>query len=528
MATKTFEELKQMAIQIRDEKTNKQNTATRIGTQMLEHLNKLEQDFLDKDTTEAKFSELGHKTIDRNIYSRINCIISKSDLRQGLFWRADEGVGSVSELGTNIQAATIRLSAYSGLQINVVSIGNSIAPPVLWLDAEERILEIPSTDSVNGIYTAPENTAFLCLNLFPYTESFSARLTKELQNTTVEWTIPKKIYAIKGFEKSIYLDNIVNRNEDAPKYVLEVNSTFGEVDSRRFYFTENNLGNKNVMFTAWDGNNIAIDSQNITIEVVNNILTQEKIICVVGDSITEGKNMPYYIQTCLEERLSEESVQPRFVGTKGGTSGMAGKPTKHEGWYGRSYQWLAGDEIDVSQASPFVNPSTEKLDIYYYRTVKLGLQPTEYIDVVSLGMGFNNTTTKDKADKAFTSMQKIIAAFKADNPNTKFIVQLVTYPAMGNVFQPIDEQKIDKKNSLYYFRKLCIDNYNSNQDSNIIIGDMGLGYDRWYAYPRETVHPVSYYSTDDIQVITDRVHPTEDGTKQMGENIAAVILKQLQ
>lgn len=63
MATKTFEELKQMAIQIRDEKANKQNTATRIGTQMLEHLNKLEQDFLDKDTTEGKFSELELKSL---------------------------------------------------------------------------------------------------------------------------------------------------------------------------------------------------------------------------------------------------------------------------------------------------------------------------------------------------------------------------------------------------------------------------------------------------------------------------------
>ena len=63
MATKTFEELKQMAIQIRDEKTNKQNTATRIGTQMLEHLNKLEQDFLDKDTTEGKFSELEKNSV---------------------------------------------------------------------------------------------------------------------------------------------------------------------------------------------------------------------------------------------------------------------------------------------------------------------------------------------------------------------------------------------------------------------------------------------------------------------------------
>lgn len=55
MATKTFEELKQMAIQIRDEKTNKQNTATRIGTQMLEHLNKLEQEYYDKTNIDEQF-----------------------------------------------------------------------------------------------------------------------------------------------------------------------------------------------------------------------------------------------------------------------------------------------------------------------------------------------------------------------------------------------------------------------------------------------------------------------------------------
>lgn len=61
MATKTFEELKQLAIQIRDEKTNKQNTATRIGTQMLEHLDKLEQDYYDKTATDEKLIELEEK-----------------------------------------------------------------------------------------------------------------------------------------------------------------------------------------------------------------------------------------------------------------------------------------------------------------------------------------------------------------------------------------------------------------------------------------------------------------------------------
>lgn len=61
MATKTFEELKQLAIQIRDEKTNKQNTATRVGTAMLEHINKLEQDYYNKTQTDEALKERDDK-----------------------------------------------------------------------------------------------------------------------------------------------------------------------------------------------------------------------------------------------------------------------------------------------------------------------------------------------------------------------------------------------------------------------------------------------------------------------------------
>lgn len=61
MATKTFDELKQLAIQIRDEKTNKQNTATRVGTEMLEHINKLEQDYYDKTKTDEELKERDDK-----------------------------------------------------------------------------------------------------------------------------------------------------------------------------------------------------------------------------------------------------------------------------------------------------------------------------------------------------------------------------------------------------------------------------------------------------------------------------------
>lgn len=76
MATKTFEELKQLAIQIRDEKTNKQNTATRVGTAMLEHINKLEQDYYDKTQTDEELKERDDKLteLENNI-----CEINLSD-----------------------------------------------------------------------------------------------------------------------------------------------------------------------------------------------------------------------------------------------------------------------------------------------------------------------------------------------------------------------------------------------------------------------------------------------------------------
>ena len=336
-------------------------------------------------------------------------------------------------------------------------------------------------------------------------------------------TLPNKLYAIKGFEKSLYLDTFINKNDAAPSYSVGIVSNFGNTDSFRFYFTSDTVGNKSIDINIWDSKNRNIEHKSQSFEIIDNTLSAQKILCCVGDSITEGQNMPYYIEQCIDNVLTQGSVRPTFVGTKGGTSGMASKPTKHEGWYGKNYRWLASGE-----GSPFINPNTNQLDIAYYRTTKLSLGASEYIDVVSLAMGFNGTGTKSDADQSFASMQSIIAAFKADNANTKFIVHLVTYPAKGNVLQPQGEDRVAKKASLLYFRNLCLNAYNNNQDANIVIGDLGLGYDRWFAYPKRTENPAPYYTGESVQVITDRVHPTADGAKQMGENIAAVILKMLQ
>lgn len=100
MATKTFEELKQLAIQIRDEKTNKQNTATRVGTEMLEHLNKLEQDYYDKTTTDEELKKRDNKLTEldteientryglkqENVTHTVNISPDKSEFKRGFFY----------------------------------------------------------------------------------------------------------------------------------------------------------------------------------------------------------------------------------------------------------------------------------------------------------------------------------------------------------------------------------------------------------------------------------------------------------
>lgn len=123
MATKTFEELKQLAIQIRDEKTNKQNTATRIGTQMLEHLDKLEQDYYDKTATDEELKERDEKLIELgNKAAGINYVTCDT--------AAGTAAKTITETGLTALTTGIRLlvkmtnnNTASNVTLNINSLG---------------------------------------------------------------------------------------------------------------------------------------------------------------------------------------------------------------------------------------------------------------------------------------------------------------------------------------------------------------------------------------------------------------------
>lgn len=137
MATKTFEELKQLAIQIRDEKTNKQNTATRIGTQMLEHLDKLEQDYYDKTATDEELKERDEKLTELegkigNTTSQLLTNIEISNVQSGFYYDSKLTLvanGNFSAAEIDIEPNSIyllRASIYSSARAGIIKSDGSI------------------------------------------------------------------------------------------------------------------------------------------------------------------------------------------------------------------------------------------------------------------------------------------------------------------------------------------------------------------------------------------------------------------
>lgn len=456
-------------------------------------------------------------------------ILTIDDLDVGAFYRGE--VGEQIEKGSNTEARSLWLRADRLNNIKVKSNSTANAAPIIYTNADGIIIG-KSEASVDGIYNIPENAVLVHINAYPNTNNADFSLCVNVEDEGVDNTdvklfpLPKTLYAIKGQEKSVYLSAITNGNDYAPYYTMDVyRGADVNYDGRRFFVTPTSAGKVSVTLRAINNCGEIIGKRPQYIQTVDNVVTSTKRILCIGDSITEGRaegdiqtNVPYHIKKGLDKYVTGAS-NVIFVGSKG-------NPVKHEGWWGKTYQWLAGDK-EESDVSPFVNPSTGEIDITYYKTEKCGIASSDTIDIVSLAMGYNGTDTKDKADQAFASMTKLMGALREDNPNTKFIVQLVTYPPVGIMAHGAWMSIGAKKQSHEYYRELCLKAFGNGQDSNVIVGDWGIGVDREYAYVVEEKQ-VSPYFDNKINVITDSAHPTYKGAIQLAENILGCLVYAMQ
>lgn len=184
MATKTFDELKQLAIQIRDEKTNKQNTANRVGTAMLEGINKLEQDYYDKTAADKelkkrddKLTELGHEIGEDKLIS----------------WKEDYYISSSN--GNEISGTDFNCTDYiacieDSLIITVVGVNLPYMAAIAFYDKEKTFLSSVTADKAKDVkeVKAPSGTSYIRASCYSgYIDDFRL-IIKGTERYLLKWT----------------------------------------------------------------------------------------------------------------------------------------------------------------------------------------------------------------------------------------------------------------------------------------------------------------------------------------------------
>lgn len=283
MATKTFEELKQLAIQIRDEKTNKQNTATRIGTQMLEHLDKLEQDYYDKTATDEELKERDEKLteLENNIYK--SYLVTNNILSGNINKATNSEPGILSPKGY----INSNLSAWKTFTINTT---NSINKNHKYFVEVDSVAEKDGDFATVAFFKKDDNTFICSFNItgkqiiaVPYNEyvKISCQSSVQFLNYSDE------ILAIKDytdnkvkdmFNKIDIVNSFVTTNvglaetitEDKENYQVGLLYNEGNINSdlsyfKTFFVKNENLGNKYLFVKSYYDGNIANMYSNIAI-----------------------------------------------------------------------------------------------------------------------------------------------------------------------------------------------------------------------------------------------------------------------
>jgi hypothetical protein len=336
---------------------------------------------------------------------------------------------------------------------------------------------------------------------------------------------PDVFYAVAGYQKNVYKDTLIRGMDDGlnspmgltidfecPSFNHQGWTNVGIRRPRMWQLSGSLLNSHKGTFTfrinVFNQKGIRIDYKDCKIKVINATpLTENKNILCVGDSLTAGGQI---VATCYNRFAALNGVTPTFWGSR--TSTVGDVTVKHEGRSG--WEW----STFTTSSSPFYIGG--KVDITAYRnSLNMG---EEKFDLVIFCLGVNNSvlSTGNGMSNAIT----LINAFLADNPDTKFILQL--QPADNNTSDGWEVYAKDLlsygikeiyKNNTWNARQAALNTFNNDTwAGKVYIGDAVMSLDRYYGYPYE-----EQASSDRISVMeirhTNCVHPNVAGYNQLGD-----------
>ena len=327
-------------------------------------------------------------------------------------------------------------------------------------------------------------------------DNVTSALAKAVENaestSTVDLAIPSQFYSVDGKnDQKIYYGNVI-KSIDTQKYLFDINANnSGRMSKDEWQARKVGVGTSTITSKLYNADRVLLDSKVSTLNQVDTTAGSgktPKVLCI-GDSITARG---FYTQGLLDIAVGD-AMNIDLIGTLGTA------PNQHEGYGGKTIDWLYADE-----GSPFVFSGVFDFSQY------MSSNGYASVDYITLLLGANDVGGVDGDSEAITisesaaaQVELMIANFKLFNPSVKigFMLALAAgrdQDAYGIVYS-------DSKTAWRYqsnrheWCKTMINNFDArlNEDIYVIPTNCTINTDAAYSVA-DPIHPIDVAGYADI------------------------------
>ena len=339
------------------------------------------------------------ETIDTITRTGANYINEAIINEEGQYWNGST-IGNPITLSPN--------ATYNAIKIRVEPAVYDFYPVryVHALDADNRLLQVVTTDQTTSFDNTNLGARFLCFTFYAYGFS-NAYVCKHGQVPFDQYTVskqwvfqdlrtsenfddvfhlPSKIYCGVGRTIELYNEQVfLNEN----KYHINWECDTGVAYKRKFSVTgtNDNIGSHSLIFRVYDDNYKLVISKTATLIISANSIGSALKVLPIGDSLTNGKDWLSEVPT-----LSDSKIE--FIGTRT-LSGRAseGRSGATTGWYvtNSTYTYADGSTYTgnpnvLGSSNPFWDGA--KFSLNHYITQQASYVGTP--DAVQIMLGTND------------------------------------------------------------------------------------------------------------------------------------------
>ena len=341
----------------------------------------------------------------------------------------------------------------------------------------------------------------------------------ENNEAVIDAYLPKNIYCAVGRTIELYNNQVCLQ---AQKYHMRWVCSIGKSMSRKFSVTglETQIGDYSLELEIYDDElNIVWESKS-TLHIVSGLLGENKTVCPIGDSLTNGKAWLSEVM-----RLSGGSVS--FVGTYSGAAKDADGAWQYFGHEGRS--GFAAKSYNSAAVYSFGGETEahafwdgERFNWNYYKE-KSGVSP----DAVQIFLGTNGIADDNTENAGY--IKQIVDAIRRDDANIPIFVVNTIYRGSQ------DGIGVQQSNDGY---ASAVGMFKYNEDKKVMdlmrkLDELLDGMDGVYMINLALTHDSEYNfgsvetpvnpRAEQIECLPkESVHPTEQGYFQMADVIYSV------